>query len=130
MGLINANIELRNPLDSRLAPFETAALVDAGALHLCLPKHVVLQLGLQTVQQREVTTVDGERHICDYVEPVEVTFQNRSCFVGAVVLSEEVLLGAVPMEDLDLVISPGRKTVEANPDSPNIPSSVVKPIVR
>jgi hypothetical protein len=57
---------------------------------------------------------------------VEVTFGNRSCFVGALVLGDEVLLGAVPMEDLDLVISPGRRTVEVNPDSPNIPSSVVK----
>jgi len=126
MGLITTQIELRNPLDSRMAPFEAKALVDTGALHLCLPKHVVLQLDLQTVQQREVTTADGQRHICDYVGPVEVRFGNRSCFVGALVLGEEVLLGAVPMEDLDLVVSPGRQTVEVNPDAPNIPSSVVK----
>jgi clan AA aspartic protease len=119
-------IELRNPLDCRLAPFKAAAHVDTDALHLCLPAHVVLQLGLQTVQQREVTTADGQRHICDYVGPVEVTFGNRSCFVGALVLGEEVLLGAVPMEDLDLVISPSRQTVEVNPNAPNIPSSVVK----
>lgn len=126
MGLITTRIEIRNPLDTRLAPFEAQALVDTGALHLCLPKHVVLQLGLQTVQQREVTTADGQRHICDYVGPVEVKFQNRSCFVGALVLGDDVLLGAVPMEDLDLVISPSRQTVEVNPNSPNIPSSVVK----
>ncbi len=126
MGLINTQIELRNPLDSRLAPYEATALVDTGALHLCLPKHVVLQLQLPTVQQREVTTADGQRHVCDYVGPVEVTFANRSCFVGALVLGEEVLLGAVPMEDLDLVVSPGRKTVEVNQNAPNIPSSVAK----
>jgi clan AA aspartic protease len=126
MGLINTQIELRNPLDSRLAPYEATALVDTGALHLCLPRHVVLQLHLQTVQQREVTTADGQRHICDYVGPVEVTFANRSCFVGALVVGDDVLLGAVPMEDLDLVISPGRQTVEVNPNAPNIPSSVVK----
>jgi clan AA aspartic protease len=126
MGLITAQIELRNPLDSRLAPYAVKALVDTGALHLCLPQHVVLQLGLQTVQQREVTTADGQRHICDYVGPVEVRFENRSCFVGALVLGDDVLLGAVPMEDLDLVVSPARQTVEVNPSSPNIPSSVVK----
>jgi clan AA aspartic protease len=126
MGLVTTKILLRNPLDSRLAPFEATALVDTGALHLCLPKHVVLQLDLPTLQQREVTTADGQRHICDYVGPVEVTFGNRSCFVGALVLGEEVLLGAVPMEDLDLVISPGGQTVEVNPNAPNIPSSVVK----
>ncbi len=95
-------------------------------MHLCLPQHVVIQLGLQAVQQREVVTADGQRHICDYVGPVEVTFANRSCFVGAIVIGQEVMLGAVPMEDLDLVISPGRQTVEVNPQAPNIPSSIVK----
>src|SRR3972149_2046000 len=118
MGLITTKVQLRNPLDSRLAPFEATALVDTGALHLCLPKHVVLQLNLPTVQQREVTTADGQQHICDYVGPVEVAFGNRSCFVGALVIGEEVLLGAVPMEDLDLVISPSGRTVEVNPNSP------------
>lgn len=126
MGLITTQIELRNPLDSRLAPIQATALVDTGAMHLCLPQHVVLQLGLQAVQQREVATADGQRHICDYVGPVEITFANRSCFVGAIVSGQEVLLGAVPMEDLDLVIAPGRQTVEVNPQAPNIPSSIVK----
>lgn len=126
MGLITTKVELRNPLDTNLAPYMATALVDTRALHLCLPKHVVLQLGLQTVQQREVSTADGQRHVRDYVGPVEVTFGNRSCFVGAFVLGEEVLLGAVPMEDLDLIVSPSRQTVEVNPSSPNIPSSVVK----
>jgi clan AA aspartic protease len=126
MGLITTRIQLRNPLDSCLAPYEAEALVDTGALHLCLPQHVVLQLGLQSVQQREVATADGTRHTCDYVGPVEVTFGNRTCFVGALVLGDDVLLGAVPMEDLDLVISPASRTVEVNPNSPNIPGSVVK----
>jgi clan AA aspartic protease len=126
MGLVTTQIEIRNPLDSRLTPFQATALVDTGAMHLCWPQHVVLQLGLQAVQQREVTTADGKRHVCDYVGPVEVTFGNRSCFVGALVIGEEVLLGAVPMEDLDLVISPSRQSVEVNPNSPNLPSSVVK----
>jgi clan AA aspartic protease len=130
MGLITTQIELRNPLDSELAPFAATALVDTRAMHLCLPQHVVVQLGLQTVQQREVTTADGNRHVCDYVGPVEVTFGNRSCFVGALVIGEEVLLGAVPMEDLDLVICPSRRTVEVNPEAPNIPSSIVKRLAR
>lgn len=126
MGLVTARIQLRNPLDVSLAPFEADALVDAGAMHLCLPQHVVVQLKLQAVHQREIATADGSRHVCDYVGPVEVTFGNRSCFVGALVLGDEVLLGAVPMEDLDLVVSPARQTVEVNPNAPNIPSSIVK----
>lgn len=55
-----------------------------------------------------------------------MTFGNRGCFTGALVLGDEVLLGAVPMEDMDLVISAARRAVEVNPNSPNIPSSVAK----
>ena len=50
----------------------------------------------------------------------------RSCFTGAVVSGDEVLLGAVPMEDMDLVVEPAKRSVIANPDSPNIPLSIAK----
>lgn len=82
MGLIRAKVSLRNALDSRLNPYEAEALVDTGALHLCLPQHVATQLQLPTLQIRESTTADGASHQCPYVGPVEVTFENRSCFVA------------------------------------------------
>ena len=126
MGFIHAKIALRNALDSRLAAYEADALVDTGALLLCIPEHVATQLKLPVFQEREVTTADGKAHLCAYVGPVELTFGNRACFVGALVLGEEVLLGAVPTEDLDVVISPALPTIEPNPRSPNIPSAVVK----
>lgn len=126
MGIIHTKITLRNPLDSRLDPYEANALVDTGAMHLCIPAHVAVQLQLQTVQEREVTTADGTRYSCPYVGPVEVNFGNRTCFVGALILGDDVLLGAVPMEDLDLVISPARQTVIANPETPNIPGAIAK----
>ena len=125
MGLIHASIELRNALDNRLEPYTTKALVDTGALLLCIPEHVATQLKLPVLQEREASTADGKRHVCPYVGPVEVTFKNRSCFVGALVFGEEVLLGAVPMEDLDLTISPATKTVDINPESPNLPMAPI-----
>ena len=76
--------------------------------------------------EREVTTADGSKRLCPYVGPIEVHFGERACFTGALVLGDEVLLGAVPMEDMDLVVSPAMRTVTVNPDSPNIPSSTVK----
>ncbi|MEK6258419.1 MAG: clan AA aspartic protease [Planctomycetota bacterium] len=126
MGLITTKITLSNPLDTRLAPLEVDALVDTGALLLCIPDHVAVQLKLQTVQEREVSLADVQRQVCPYVGPVEVEFGNRTCFVGALVLGNEVLLGAVPMEDLDLVISPSNPSVVVNPDTPNIPGSIAK----
>ncbi|WP_197152236.1 hypothetical protein [Synechococcus sp. CBW1108] len=61
-----------------------------------------------------------------YVGPVEVAFQDRICFVGALVLGDTVLLGAVPMEDMDLTINPSRQRLEPDPRSPNIPHALVK----
>jgi clan AA aspartic protease len=126
MGLVHANIILKNPRRPELRPVDTRALADTGALHLCIPEHVSIQLRLEQLQEREVTTADGSKHLCPYVGPIEVRFGERACFTGALVLGDEVLLGAVPMEDMDLVVSPATRTVTVNPDSPNIPSSTVK----
>jgi hypothetical protein len=55
---------------------------------------------------------------------VELRFKNRTGFTGALVMGNEVLLGAIPMEDMDLVVIPSRLSVDVNPDSPNIGVSV------
>jgi hypothetical protein len=57
---------------------------------------------------------------------VRIQFENRECYVGAVVLGDEVLLGAVPMEDMDLVVIPSARRVTANPDHPNFAAGPVK----
>jgi len=128
VGLIRTAIGLCNPRERELAPIQVTALVDTGALHLCIPEHVAIQLRLERLEDREVTTADGVRRTCPYVGPIEVRFGNRGCFTGALVLGDEVLLGAVPMEDLDLVVSPATRSVTVNPASPNIPSSSAKQI--
>ena len=126
MGLIYAEIEIGNPRESNLETITVKSLVDTGALMLCIPEHIQIQLNLEEVEKREITTADGKKHLVSYVGPVQLKFQNRSCFVGALVLGNEVLLGAVPMEDMDLVVSPANRTVTVNPESPNYPHSLVK----
>jgi clan AA aspartic protease len=126
MGLIYADIQLTNLLAADTEPFFTKALVDTGALHLCIPEHVSYQLRLKQLEEREVTIADGSKRLVPYVGPVKITFKNRNCFTGAMVLGEEVLLGAIPMEDMDLVIQPALLKVTVNPESPNIPMSVAK----
>ena len=126
MGLAHATIMLKNPRHPELRPLEVRALADTGALLLCIPEHVSIQLRLEQLEQREVTTADGTKRVCPYVGPIEIRFGERGCFAGALVLGDEVLLGAVPLEDMDLVVSPSTRTVTVNPDSPNIPSSTVK----
>jgi clan AA aspartic protease len=126
MGLVYADLTLANPRESELQPLGVRALADSGSLHLCIPEHVAIQLRLEKQDEREVTIADGSRRVCAYAGPVEVRFDGRRCYTGALILGEEVLLGSVPMEDMDLVISPALRTVTVNPNSPNIPSSIAK----
>jgi hypothetical protein len=61
-----------------------------------------------------------------YVGPVELHFKNRVGFAGALVMADEVLLGSIPMEDMDLVIVPRTRTLDVNPNSPNVATSMAK----
>lgn len=126
MGHIFAEIKLSNPRNPNLAPITARALADTGALMFCLPEHVAIQLDLEMESKREVTVADGRSMSVPYVGPIRVGFQNRFCYVGALVLGDEVLLGAVPMEDMDLVLSPSRREITVDPCSPNIPHARVK----
>ena len=126
MGMIRAEIELSNPTKPDLKPLSVEALVDTGAMTICIPEHVAVQLGLETIETREVTTADERSHVVPYVGPLRIRFEKRTCFTGALVIGETVLLGAVPVEDMDLVVSPAAKTIVVNPKSPNIPSAIVK----
>lgn len=126
MSLVFANISLSNPRETDLEPIEENALVDSGAITLIIPEHIRLQLKYKELEKREVKTTDGKNHLVPYVGPVQIKFKNRSCFTGAFVLGDSVLMGALPMEDMDLVVHPSRKEITVNPKSPNIPTAIVK----
>ncbi len=61
-----------------------------------------------------------------YVGPLEVRFQNRIAYVGAIVMGDQVLLGAIPMEDMDLIVIPHQRRVEVNPLNPNYAAALAK----
>ena len=114
MGLIYASLRLLNPTYPEQQGLHVRALADSGAVHLCLPEHVALQLQLRELERREVVLADGRRRSVPYMGPVEVRFANRRCFTGAMVLGDEVLLGAIPMEDMDLVLQPQLQQLSVN----------------
>ena len=124
MGLVYAPIELANPSDDGLDPIEVTALMDTGALWLIIPEHVANQLKIKTLEEREVTLADGAKRLVPYAGPVRVRFKNRTGFTGALVMGNEVLLGAIPMEDMDLIVHPLKQMLVANPENPNIPGSM------
>ena len=126
MGLVRADITLKNPRMPELEPVKVQSLVDTGALMLCLPDHVATQLKLEKQEEREATTADGRTQLVPYVGPIEICYEKRHCYVGGLVMGDEVLLGAVPMEDMDLIVSPAHRKLVVNPESPNFPSALAK----
>ena len=126
MGLVYANITLSNPVNTGLQALEVKCLADTGSTFLVIPQHIATQLQLKPLETREATTADGSSHTVPYAGPVRITFQGRNCFVGALIMGDEVLLGAVPMEDMDLIVHPKLLKLTVNPDSPNIPRGHAK----
>lgn len=125
MGQIFANIVLSNAADQTLKAIESKALVDTGALFLCIPEHISIQLQLQEYEKREVTIADGSKKLVPYVGPIKINYLNRMCLTGALVLGNIVLLGAIPIEDMDLIIHPAQLKLTVNPENPNIAGALV-----
>ena len=126
MGLSYCILTLKNPRISEENSIEVSALADTGSVFLIIPEHVRLQLALDEQGKKEITLADGSRKMVPYVGPIETRFKNRIAYVGAIVMGDEVLLGAIPMEDMDLVVVPQQRTVEVNPLNPNFASAKAK----
>ena len=116
MGLVFADITLSNPRLENLRLLEVQALADSRSNFLCLPKEVADQLQLETNEVRNVVTADGRQTSCPYVGPIQVRFDGRQCYVGALVLGDQVLLGAIPLEDMELIVSPLERRLVPNPE--------------
>ena len=126
MGLTYANIEVENLFSKRT--LEARALVDSGAVFMILPQHMAVQLGfdLTEVSQREVVLAGGSRKAVPMIGPLRVRFARRHCDLSALVMGDEPLFGAVPMEMMDLVLHPAAQTLTINPANPFLPVALAK----
>ncbi|MCK4659808.1 MAG: clan AA aspartic protease [Phycisphaerae bacterium] len=112
--------------EEKIRRIKVNALVDRGAYMLVVPEHVRLQLGLEDVTEREALIADGTLHKVPVVGPVNVRFENRLATCNAMVLgTDTVLLGALPLEELDVVIEPRSQTLIVNPENPTMPKMIV-----
>lgn len=95
-------------------------LVDTGSYMLCINENIQEQLQLPVVEKRKAQMADGSIIECEVVAPVEVRFKNRRSVQSAMVLpgDSEPLLGAIPLEDMDVIIHPLRQELIVNPDHP------------
>lgn len=119
-------LTLKNPRFPEKEPIEAEALADTGSVYMTIPEHIRLQLQLDEQGQKEVTLADGSKKMVPYAGPLETRFKNRVAYVGAIVMGDEVLLGAIPMEDMDLVVMPHARKVDLNPLNPNFAAAKAK----
>lgn len=131
MGLIYAEITLINGEDLVLAKrhiigeeeikqMNVNMLVDTGAYNLCINEDIQHQLKFPIVEKRAAQTADGRMVELDVVDNVQVRFKNRATTCRAMVLPSgcEPLLGAIPLEDMDVLIHPLKQELIVNPDHP------------
>ena len=129
MGVVRARLKLRNwqnrylPEEKRGQEVQREALVDSGATELALPAEIMERLRLEEVGSVRVYTADGGEHEYRVFGIVEVELQGRACQVRAVELPRgtKPLLGEVPLEEMDLHISPEEKKLVPSPRSPDKP---------
>lgn len=81
-------------------------VVDTGAARLVLPGGVATLLGLPVIQQSIVRYADQRREVRDVVKNAHVQLQGRGGVFKAIVepARSDALLGAIVMEDLDLIV--------------------------
>ena len=129
MSLVQTDITLKNALDKMKAEeglikktdvreMTVKALVDTGAWTLVINNAVREQLGLEKAGIEEGTLADGSKAVYDMAGPLEVWWKNRRVLLDALVLpnADEVLLGAIPLEAMDLMVNPRRELVGAHGD--------------
>lgn len=87
-----------------------SALVDTGSYMLCINESIQEQLQFPVMEKRKTETADSRIVEFDVVSQVELRFKNRRTICNAMVLpgNSEVLLGAIPLEDMDVIIHPQR----------------------
>jgi len=134
MGLVHAEVELINGRDwddceeGQISEEEVRRMVvrmnvDSGAIMLSINENIQHQLGLKTREMRPCQLADGSFVELPVVWPVMVRFGKRKSVTSALVLpnNTEPLLGAIPMEEMDLLVDPARGRLIPNPEHPNEP---------
>ncbi|MDR1836539.1 MAG: retroviral-like aspartic protease family protein [Treponema sp.] len=119
MGTVYAEITLKNSYEEGKAleglikseEVRTAtvtAIVDTGAMSLVITEDLRQKLGLSIRGEKPVLIANGQRVLSKVTETVEIHWKNRFTTLPAVVIpgAAAVLLGAIPLEDMDLIVNP------------------------
>ena len=124
MGIVRTNITLKNVKDiikaeeglikeNEIRQTSVEAMVDTGTGSLVINEELRRQLGLELKGERRATLADDTRQTVKIAGLVEVHWKNRSMTCQPLVVSDagETLLGAIPLEDMDLMVDPVRQVL-------------------
>ena len=119
MGMVHAEITLRNVYDEgkaheglikpeNIRSVIVNAVVDTGAMNLVITEELFQKLGLMIEGEKTAHIANGQRVSCKVTDAVKVCWKDRDTIVPAVVIpgAEKVLLGAIPLEGMDLMVNP------------------------
>jgi clan AA aspartic protease len=133
MGLIYADITLINAVDLAMVKrnmidkdevrmINVNMLVDSGAYQMAINEAIQEQLDLPFIEKKKLVLADGSIHEFDVVGPILVKFKNRTATCSAIIVegNNEPLLGAIPMEEMDVLIDPKRQELIVHPDHPDM----------
>ena len=139
MGLVFAEIELFNAgelydfrkgltTEENVKRVKVKSLVDSGSFMLAINDEIRNQLDLPLLEKQFSVLADETQIEVEVVGPVEVRFENRRTTCDAVVLphGRDVLLGAIPMEDMDVLIDPREQKLIVNPKHPYVATKYLK----
>ena len=132
MGLVYAEVKLTSIEDLVLAKrhiigeeeiksINLNMLVDSDAYMMAINETIQEQLNLPLVEKRKAQMANSSVVEYDVVGPIQVKFKNRTAVCNAFVLpgDSEPLLGAISMEEMDVLIHPQRQELIVNPEHPN-----------
>jgi clan AA aspartic protease len=132
MGEVRVKATLTNVLEKSLArrgempkdqvrQYEADALVDTGAVSLILPSFVVEQLGLRLVGKKNAESGNGSVVTLEVTEPVEVDIAGRTVTLETLMTGNEVLIGQMVLEAIDMQVDCMNQRLIPNPAHPDQP---------
>ena len=99
--------------DNEVRTLKVEAMPDTGAWMLVINEEIREKLGLEIMKEVRSTLADGTVGKYPLTGPVKIRWKNRDTFQSAVVVADakKVLLGALPLEGMDLIVDPVKQTL-------------------
>jgi len=100
--------------------------VDTDALTLVVPPNIVQQLGVRIQRQQIARYANGYEEAVGVTEPIIIELLGRQTTLEALVVGDEVLIGQVVLELLDLLPDCKNQRLVPNPANPDYPIAMIK----